>query len=136
MPTTYIRKGSSTRGEWTEGNLKNVIKAVEEKNMCVNQATKSFSIPKTTLKRRIKTHNFTKGSSGPSAILGCENENKIVAHINKLQNRGFKPCRDSIRSMAYELAEKLKIPHTFNKEARKAVMTGYNHSLLEIQHSQ
>ncbi|GBM71093.1 hypothetical protein AVEN_146307-1 [Araneus ventricosus] len=104
MPTTYIRKGSSTCGEWTEDNLKNAIKAVEEKNMGVNQAEKTFSIPKTTLKRRIKTHSFTKGSLGPSSILGCENENKIVAHINKLQKRGFTPCRDSVRSTVYELA--------------------------------
>ncbi|GBM93361.1 hypothetical protein AVEN_159729-1 [Araneus ventricosus] len=123
-------------GFWTEGNLKNAIKAVEEKNMGVNQAAKTFSIPKTTLKRRIKTYNFTKGSLGSSSILGCGNENKSVAHINKLQNWGFTPCRDSVRSMAYELAGKLKISHTFNKEPKRLVMTGYNHSLLEIQHSQ
>ncbi|GBM42641.1 hypothetical protein AVEN_221754-1 [Araneus ventricosus] len=100
MPTTYIRKGSSTPGEWTEDNLKNAIKVVEEKNMGVKRAAKTFSIPKTTLKRRIKTHNFTKGSLFPSSILGCGNENKIVAHINKLQNRGFTPYRDSVRYVA------------------------------------
>lgn len=55
MPTTYIRKGSSTRGEWTEENLKNAIKAVKENNMGVNQAARTYSIPKTTLKRRLKT---------------------------------------------------------------------------------
>ncbi|GBM60576.1 hypothetical protein AVEN_131583-1 [Araneus ventricosus] len=79
--------------------------------MGVNQAAKTSSIPKTTLKRRIKTHNLTKGSLGPSSILDCENESKIVAHINKLENRGFTPCRDSVKSLAYELPEKLKIPH-------------------------
>ncbi|GBM42966.1 hypothetical protein AVEN_168543-1 [Araneus ventricosus] len=120
MPTAYIRKGSFTRREWTENNLKNAIKAVEEKNMGVNKAAKTFSSPKTTLKRRIKIHNFTKSSLGFASILGCENENKILAHINKLQNRCFTPCRDSVKSMAYQLAEKLKISQTFIKEAKRA----------------
>ena len=60
MPTTYIRKLSSGRGEWTEDNLKRAIKAIEGKEMGVNQVAKAFSIPKTTLKRQIKSHVFTK----------------------------------------------------------------------------
>lgn len=120
MPTTYIRKLSSGRGGWTEDSLKKAIKAVKEKEMGVNQAAKAFGVPKTTLKRRIKSQVFTKGPLGPSSVLGVENEKKIVAHIQKLQNRGFTPCRDSVRSMAFELAEKLKLPHTFNKETKRA----------------
>lgn len=120
MPTTYIRKLSSGRGGWTEDNLIKAIQAIEEKEMGVNEAAKAFSIPKTTLKRRIKTHVYTKGPLGPSSVLGVTNEKRIAAHIQKLQNRGFSACRNSVRSMAFELAEKLKLPHTFNKETKRA----------------
>lgn len=43
-----------------------------------------------------------------------------MSHIKKLQDRGFAPCRDSVKYIAFELAEKLNITHTFNKESKQA----------------
>ncbi|XP_039278770.1 uncharacterized protein LOC120350253 [Nilaparvata lugens] len=120
MPTFYKRKGTSGRGEWTEDGLKNAVKAVEEKKMGVNAAATAFGVPKTTLKRRLKSQNFDKGSMGKSSLLGIENEKKIVGHIKKLQSRGFTPTRDSVRSMAYYLAENLKLKHNFSHEKKQA----------------
>lgn len=120
MPTFYKRKGTSGRGEWSEDSLKNAVKAVENKEMGVNAAAKAFGIPKTTLKRRLKSQSFNKGSMGKNSLLGIENEKKIVGHIKKLQSRGFTPTRDSVRSMAYYLAESLQLKHNFNHETKQA----------------
>lgn len=120
MPTTYVRKGTSKRGEWSEDSLQNAVNAVEKNEMGVNAAAKAFGIPQSTLKRRLKSHNFSKGSMGKPSLLGTENEKKVVTHITKLQSRGFTPSRDSVRSMAYYLAESLKLKHNFNHELMKA----------------
>ena len=88
---------------------------------CRRLAEGRFNIPKTTLKRILKKKNdFSKGQLGPSSVLGQENERKIVLHIKKLQDRGFTPSRDSVRSMAFQLAEQLNIKHTFCVESKKA----------------
>lgn len=120
MPTTYTRKGTSSRGEWSEVALNNAVKAIEQNEMGVNAAAKAFGIPPTTLKRRLKSNYFSKGSMGKPSLLGRENEKKIVAHIKKLQSRGFTPTRDSVRSMAYNLAETLNLKHNFNSETKQA----------------
>lgn len=57
---------------------------------------------------------------GKNSLLGIENEKKIVGHIKKLQSRGFTPTRDSVRSMAYYLAESLQLKHNFNHETKQA----------------
>ncbi|XP_072380549.1 uncharacterized protein [Diabrotica undecimpunctata] len=103
-----------------EDALIQAVNAVENKEIGVNAAAKAYQIPKTTLKRRIKKQKFTKDSLGFSSILGRVNEQKIVCHIKKLQAHRFTPYRDSVRSMAFELAEELKLPQKFNKETRKA----------------
>ncbi|XP_049790235.1 uncharacterized protein LOC126195653 [Schistocerca nitens] len=97
--------------------------------MGVNATAKTFGIPKTTLKRRLQSKNYSKGSMGLQPLLGIENERKVITHIKKLQERGVAPCRDSVRSMAFELAERLNIQHNFNKELKK---TAYDwlHSFL------
>lgn len=129
MPTNYVRKDAS-RGAWTEDSLIQAVNAVENKEMGVNAAAKAYLVPKTTLKRRIKNQQFTKVSLGFSSVLGTVNEQKIVGHIKKLQAHGFTPCRDSVRSMAFELAEELKLPNKFNKETRKAGYDWLNAFLL------
>lgn len=91
--------------------------------MGVNEAARHYKIPKTTLKRRLKNEVVSKKSMGRGSLLGTENEKEVENHIIKLQARGFNPSRDTIRTMAYKLAEKLKIKHNFNLEAE---MTGYD----------
>lgn len=70
--------------------------------------------PKLHSKRKIKGDIVSKCSLGRNSVLGPENERKIVAHITKLQAAGFTPDRDTVRSMAFKLANQLGIQHTFN----------------------
>lgn len=77
MPTVYKRTGTSGRGERDEDALG---KAVEEKLTGVNAAAIVFNILKTTLKRRTKSQNYSKGCLGPQRFLGFKNKKKIVCH--------------------------------------------------------
>lgn len=61
-----------------------------------------------------------KGALGPTASLGEETERKLVVHIKKLQKNGFAPTRAIVRTMAFQLAEQLKIGHKFNAGKGKA----------------
>ncbi|CAH1995123.1 unnamed protein product [Acanthoscelides obtectus] len=89
--------------------------------MGVNEAARQFGIPKTTLKDRIKKGVAIKQHRlGPSSALGEDAELKLVRYIKKLQTFGFAPDRESVRIWAFQLAEKLKLKHTFNKERGKA----------------
>lgn len=129
MPTQYKRKIGSTRGSWLEDDLKKAIDTVMNKSFGINEAARRYNIPKTTLKRKIKGYIVSKGSLGCNSVLGPENERKIVAHITKLQAAGFTPDRDTVRSMAFKLANQLGIQHTFNFDND---MAGYDwpHSFL------
>lgn len=94
--------------------------AVNAGNMGVREASRNFNVPAATLSRRLKSGDFKKKKLGPSCLLGIENENKLKMHIKKLQTFGFSPNQDSVRSMAFNLAEQLNIKNTFNKEKRLA----------------
>ncbi|XP_030767613.1 uncharacterized protein LOC115891305 [Sitophilus oryzae] len=120
MPTNYRRKGNCSRAAWTEEMLKMAMLAVRSGNMGVNQASREFKVPCTTLRRRLVRGDTKKKGLGPPSVLGLENERKIVFHIKKLQKRGFSPTRKIVCHMAYHLAEKLQIKHTFNKESKLA----------------
>lgn len=84
--------------------------------MGINEAAKTFGIPRTTFKRSLKQKNYTKSDVlGPSGVLTSEYEKKVVMHVEKLQKSGFTPSRQTVRKMAFNLADKLAIKHNFNQ---------------------
>ncbi|KAF2882265.1 hypothetical protein ILUMI_23909 [Ignelater luminosus] len=86
--------------------------------MDVNETAKSFNIPKTALKRRIKSNNTEKCNRlGPYSTLGADAEEKLANHIKKLQKNGFSPTKQEVREMAYKVAVELGIKHWFNEIA-------------------
>lgn len=129
MPTKYIRKPGSTRGSWSEDALQRAITAVRN-GMGINLASRTFNIPSRTLRRRVQNNDASKKPMGPTGSLGMANELKLVAHIKKLQKRGFAPTRDDLRTMAYEFAVELKLNLRFNHEEEKAGYDWLNLFLL------
>ncbi|XP_031342963.1 tigger transposable element-derived protein 1-like [Photinus pyralis] len=119
MPTFYKRKRTSSRGSWSVEQLQNAVNAVHN-GQTLNQAARTFGVPWSTLKRRIQKGDMTKKPMGPMSVLGKTNEKKIVRHIMKMQKFGFSPTRNEVRSIAFKLAEQLKLRHTFNKENEMA----------------
>ena len=52
MAHNYVLK--STRSSWSEENLLNVLEQITKKTMSVKQASKNYSIPRTTLIHHLK----------------------------------------------------------------------------------
>ena len=119
MPTFYTRQRGSNRADWTHENLQDAVKAVQS-GMSLNEASKSFGVPWSTLKRRITSGCFTKKALGGPRVLTLELENKMVKHILRLQKVGFAPTRTDVRTMAYKLAEKCNQQHKFNRQKQMA----------------
>ncbi|XP_054723359.1 zinc finger protein 177-like [Uloborus diversus] len=122
MPTVYKRKKTgAARETWTEDNLKEALRRLEAGEIGVNEAARYYGIPSRTLRRRRKTGNNIKTSSlGPQGVFGVENEKRLVKHIQRLEKCGFAPDKDTIRTLAFQFAEKLGLNHRFNLESRMA----------------
>lgn len=123
MPTEYKRKPGSTRGNWSEQSLKEAITRIEAGEIGVNEAARYYGIPSRTLRRRKMSGNHNKLPLGPQGVLGIGNEKRMVRHIQRLEQSGFAPNRDTVRSLAYKFGEELGLGHTFNQETQ---MAGYD----------
>ncbi|XP_076667036.1 uncharacterized protein LOC143368330 [Andrena cerasifolii] len=120
MPTVYVRKPGSRRDQWTVENLKEAVRRIEKGDMGVNEASRYYKVPARTIVRRRQINNFDKMSLGPQGLLGRDNEKRLFAHIQRLQEAGFAPDRTTVRHTAFKFAESLGLQHKFNTETRLA----------------
>lgn len=58
----YKRQIGSTRGLSSEDEFENAMDAVKNKSLGINEAARSYNIPKTTFKRKIKGDILSKRS--------------------------------------------------------------------------
>lgn len=121
----YKRK-STSRQSWTEIDMGRAIAAVRNKECGYELASKTYSVPKTTLVRRVKDRNKVVLGSikgmGQSSILPAELENRLVDHILRMEEALFGLTYTDVRKLAFELAEQNDITNNFNKTAK---MAGY-----------
>lgn len=119
MPRKYKRT-SNRRGMWTEQELKDAVLAVTVKKTSIREAGRRFHVPERTLRRRLANNSFSKCSLGPSSYLGIDAENKIVAHIKRLQKAGFSPTATTVKKTAFELSKRLGLKQKFNPDKQIA----------------
>lgn len=105
--------------------MRQALIAVAEKQMGWQMASKHFNVPQATLRRRANNKNkiaidIKKHLGRHEASLNADLEKALVEHILALESRFFGLTTKDVRILAYELAEKLKINHQFNKEKRIA----------------
>ena len=81
---------------------------MEHKNIYANESTKHF---------------------GRSSNLPPEVEKELVEHVLKLESRMFGINTKDLRRLAFEIAEKNKIPHQFNKDVGMAGKKWYYQSM-------
>ncbi|KAF2891823.1 hypothetical protein ILUMI_14350 [Ignelater luminosus] len=111
-----VSKNAEPRGLWTSNDLQSAINKVKSGITGVNKTSKSFNIPKTTLKRKIKSNNTEECNRlDPDSTLGANAEKKFANHIKKLQKNDFSPTKQEVREMAYKVVVELGIKHPFNE---------------------
>jgi len=119
MPTFYGPR-KTKKASWTQEDLNKALTAIQDQNIAIRTAAKNNNIPEKTLRNRIKTGNFVKGTLGKKCHLGEETEKQLVEHIKKLQSRGFAPSRKNLRKIAFNLSQKMNLKQVFNSEKQIA----------------
>lgn len=122
MVYNYKRKGE--RQSWDPGNMQKAIEAVKG-GMAFLTAATTYNVPRNTLKRRVLDKNMRatgnkKVFGGFKSVFTREQEQEIYNHLLMLETRFFGMAIKDLRSAAFELAEKNKLPHNFNIETRMA----------------
>jgi len=137
MPNFKVR--TTSRGEWSEENMKRAIQDVLDREMSERAAAKSYEVPRTSLQDRVKAvkqgqNVILKPLLGRfQQIFTPEYERQLCQHVIDLDNRLMPLTRSEFLRLAYDLAEKSNIDHRFNKEKRTAGKDFFWLSRREIQ---
>lgn len=126
MPRNYKRK--TERQSWSEESMAAAIKDVIEGKMGYKKAAVTYKVPQSTLEDKIR--KAKKESLFPSeaaqkrlgrykTVFSEAQEKELVKHILVLEER-FGLTLTDICKLAFQIAEKNNIPHTFNREKERA----------------
>ncbi|XP_057671308.1 uncharacterized protein LOC130903064 [Diorhabda carinulata] len=112
---------SKKRQQWDEHDMRQAIENVQDHSMGFKLAAKTFNVPKTTLRRRLAKQDSSKVNlGGRTAIFSKAIEEEIAGYIIDMETRFFGLTSKDLRRMVFEVAEKNKIEHRFNRETKMA----------------
>lgn len=125
MASTNSTIKEKTRQTWDKDAMANAIKAIRDKQMGFLKASKTYGVPKTTLIRLSKMEDqslsdVTNHKLGRKSTLPSELEAELCDYILEIEKSGFGLTRSDIRSLAYQLAEKNNLKHTFSQDNESA----------------
>lgn len=114
------------RGNWTEVSMKLAIDSVLAKEMTIRTASEKFGVPRSTLGDRVKILS----NGGETIPKPCCSDNKgvfkktfsdeqeamLYKHVKALDSQLMPLSKTEFLKLAYNLAERLKIRHRFNKD--------------------
>lgn len=136
MPSKYTR--ISNRNSWSEESMAGAIREVLDGTMGFQKAAKSYGVPKSTLERKVKkvkVNNYSPQAAAAKklgryeTVFTLDQEKELVKHVLLLEERLFGITLTDLRILAFELAEKNKINHSFNQE-KKMAGKGWLYSFL------
>lgn len=123
MPSIYKRK--TDRQSWSDDAMARALDELRTGRCGFLKAAKRYGVPKSTLERRFKNKN--KDATGNSKLLGSrkltfpfELEQQLVDYIKNMEEMMYGLTTKSVRSLAYQLAERNNIKHYFNNESQMA----------------
>ena len=99
--------------KWSVDSMKRAIDDVTRNSKGLRQAAREYSVPVTTLKRRIDCSLTADCKPGPSTTLLKEEEEKLVNYIITMAERGFGLNPQEICTLAYEIANNSGRNHPF-----------------------
>jgi len=133
-------KGRTTsRGEWSEENMKRAIQDVLDREMSEKAAAKIYEVPRTSLQDRMKDVK-----QGQKVILKPtldrfqqtftpEYERQLCQHAIDHDNRLMPLTRSEFLRLAYDLAEKSNIDHRLIRKRGRLGKISFWLSRREIQ---
>jgi len=126
MPRTYQKLGK--RCNWTTESLKNAVAEVRANVFTIRAAARAYNIPRTTLqeyvnsstRQRPLSHDHEPGKLGRYPMLGVEFERELCEYAKKMSDLYYGLTKAQMCKLAYELAWKNGLRHTFNKDKMMA----------------
>ena len=107
-----------SRANWTEGQLQEAFKAVQN-GASQREAAIKYKIPRRTLRNHLCTGSQKK-SLGRKTTLSSEQEQKLVSRIFRLSDIGMPITPKLLRAYAFEFVEANNINHCFNVNKKLA----------------
>lgn len=104
---------------WSQDDMKEAIEKFNNGDLKFNEACRVYSIPKPTFRRHLRGLNSHQRIGHPKDLT-AEMEAELVRHVLELESRFFGLTITDLRRLAFQLAEKYKLPHRFNKEKQLA----------------
>ena len=101
--------------------LNAALAKVRNGEMSKRKAEAVYGVPRKTLTRHLQGHVKSPGTLGRfKTVLNVEFEKALTEHAVELRQMLFGLTTADFRKVAFDLAEKLKVDHPFNKESKKA----------------
>ncbi|VDI74107.1 Hypothetical predicted protein [Mytilus galloprovincialis] len=110
------------QGKWSKEGLKEAVRHVKSGGMSkLKKASNSklYNIPRTTLLRTLKTMDLDSPATKPT-VLAIKDEEALVGHILRMEERGFGLTITDVRKLAYEIAVRSGRKHCFNNDKKSA----------------
>lgn len=110
-------------GQLSEENLQHAIAAYKNGDYGLNECNRVYGIPKATLKRHTDQKNYYVNERkylGKLPVFSEEMETLLSDNILTFEESFFGLTITDIRKLAYDVAEKHSLPHTFNKDKKMA----------------
>lgn len=123
MPRTWKRK--TNKGSWTEESLREALNFIKNGNS-ISAASRVFKIPFSTLQERRTKNLVTKPVLGCSSTFTPEQESALTERIKKISDMFYGITAQQVRRVAYDFAEKNKVPHKFSHSERMAGRDWFN----------
>lgn len=127
MPRNYKRK--TERQSWSEKSMAAAIKDVTEGRMGYKKAAITHDVPQSTLEDKIKKAKkeglfpleaAQKRLGRYKTVFSEAQEEDLVKYILFLKEGLYGLTLTDVRKLAFQVAEKNNIPHTFNREKERA----------------
>jgi hypothetical protein len=118
------RKSAGKRAQWACEDMKRAMNAVKTQTMGLNEAARTYSVPKATLRRHVRRLNIHACDGvkrlGRSSDLPNDVEMDLLQHILLLESRFYGLTRESLMTLAYQMAKANGIKTRFNDTKQKA----------------
>ncbi len=108
------------QGLWAAASLQNAISAIRHNSMGIRKASRTFGVPKSTLQRRVIGSLVETAPASRPTIFTRDVESQLAGHILDMEARGFGLSVQDVCKLSYDMADQLKVKHSFNIEKRKA----------------
>lgn len=120
----FINK--NIRGQWDEEHMRTAVRKVLDNELAIRDAAKRYGVPKSTLADKVKhLKNNEETQLIPSlgryrCTFPANYEQELVNHMRDLDSRLMPLTKKEFLKLAFDVAERLKIPHRFNREKKTA----------------